>query len=175
MRTATKSFKAKLIGELRQAVGAYMMERPSVGVSTAMEWAVTSRIAIYLTRSARVRRWEKDEGVRVDAEYAQQGSEGQRKGRPGRWMKPDLIIHRRGKPAADDNWLVVEFKMHDGEYDPGAFESDRKKLQRYQELFEYRLALWVSIPRSPGAGTKAVYVEVNRLGEAGPVETLVQL
>lgn len=166
---------SKLIQKVREAVQAYLHEHPAVGGSTAMEWAVTSRIAMHLGRSARVRQWEADEGIRVDAEYAQQGPDGKGKGRPGKWMKPDLIIHRRTELGRENNWLVVEFKMHD-EVPTKVWHRDLEKLQRAKsEPFFYQLALWVSLPREPQWGSDAVYAEVSGEEAQQPViRTLVR-
>lgn len=161
--------------KLAEAVSAYMRESPSIGVSRAMEWAVSARIAIHLARSRRVRSWEEQEGVRVDAEYAQQGEDGKRKGDPSKWMTPDLVIHRRGQTGTDHNWLVCEIKMHTDEPRRYPHGHDRNKLMRCKLLFGYGLALWVSIPRLPGPGTRAVCAEVNELGQTSPICTLVQL
>jgi hypothetical protein len=166
--------KEKLIQELRKAVHAYMSESPAVGGSSAMEWAVTGRVAMHLARSARVRAWEKHDRVTVDAEYAQQGVDGMGKGKHGSWMKPDLIIHCRTQMGPDSNWLVVEFKMHD-EQPKEVWHRDLVKLQRAKrDPFRYGLALWVSIPRSSKGPVFHAEIAGDE-GEQPTIKTFVQL
>lgn len=172
----------KLMQKLAEAVHAYMLEDPSIGGARAMEWAVTSRIATYLARSTRVREWEDQHHVRVDAEYAQQGLQGRPKGKvglngklTGKWIKPDLIIHRRTQHGEHSNWLAVEVKLHKGEPPDEPDPKDWASLTRCKELYRYGVALWVSIPRSPGPGTKAIFIEMDEMGEVALRGTLVEL
>ena len=138
-----------------------MAEDSRIGGSRSLELAVSARISIHLARTRQARHWERDNIV-VDSEYAQQGLAGLRKGAPGVTMRPDLIVHKRGELSSDWNWLVCEIKLHD--HRPNRVHAgDLRKLKRCVRLFNYGLAIWLSLPRST-YGDQTVFYSAIQAG-----------
>lgn len=69
----------------------------------ASEWAVAHRLAIYLEQSL--------SGWNVDCEYNRQGEGVDSKKRTeGSLVRPDIIIHHRGRLEKNHNLLAIELK-----------------------------------------------------------------
>ena len=86
----------------------------------ASEWAIAHRLAIYLEQEI--------PGWNVDCEYNKQG-EGDSKANPipsktKKNVRPDIILHHRGKPESEHNLLVLELKKMEE-------SSDSKKARAY--------------------------------------------
>jgi hypothetical protein len=136
------------------AVRAYMCEWRLIGGTRSLEHAVSVRVAMQLSRMHAASDWEAN-GITVDAEYSQSGTEGALKGK----LKPDLIVHRRGEKGPENNWLACEIKMHGARPRRTMHPGDRSKLIRCKTEFLYRVAIWISIPRSR-EGHPPVYSEI---------------
>lgn len=106
------------------------------------EWSCAFRIAVYLEQRV-------DPTWRVDIEYNKQGVDGAPK-RQGLepdapTMRPDIILHRRGSPAVEDNLLLLEIKKL---WVPGG---DRHDLAKIREVvtggreFQYQFAAAIGL------------------------------
>jgi hypothetical protein len=87
----------------------------------ASEWAIAHRLAIYLEQEI--------PGWNVDCEYNKQGEGGDPKANPithktKKNVRPDIILHHRGKPDSEHNLLVIELKKK-------RENSDLKKARAY--------------------------------------------
>lgn len=76
----------------------------------ASEWSVAHRLAVYLEQSL--------PGWNVDCEYNRQGEGADSKtSTEGSRVRPDIIIHHRGRPERNHNLLVIELKDTNSDYD----------------------------------------------------------
>ena len=107
----------------------------------ASEWAIAHRLAVYLE--------DEISGWNVDCEYNRQGP-----GKDPKTMhnenkvRPDIILHHRGKVEVDHNLLVVEVKKREA-------DSDLKKACEYTKppegdrKFQYQFGLALSVLEGP--------------------------
>ena len=156
--SADEDLRSILRMMLRNAVRSYFREQKPIGGAYGYEWPASGRIAIHMARSEWALRWEK-RGITVDLEYGQRGKHGDPKLNldTGRRVRPDIIIHRRG--CDEINWLVCEVKLHSGKQ-PRRHAHDLDKLIRYRQQYGYRLAIWLSLPKSINPGAQAFIREV---------------
>jgi hypothetical protein len=170
----TSPTKKELKRLLFEAVRSYMLEDPKIGGGRAEEWAVSTRVAIHLARTPDAKAWERStRKIVVDAEYSQAGLCGDPKWSRllQRGMKPDLIVHRRGLKGSKHNWIACEIKLHTSCGVPTVNVIDRIKLQSMKQQYGYRMAIWLSIPRT-NDGDVAYYTEINNNGQHRPLKPL---
>lgn len=81
------------------------------------EWSVAHRLAVYIE--------DQFPGWNVDCEFNRQGPNGDIKRRgTGEGVRPDIIVHHRGRPETSHNLLAVELKTT-------ASKADRRKAREY--------------------------------------------
>ena len=108
----------------------------------ASEWSIAHHLACYL--SQRLSGWH------VDCEHIRQGPACDVKRRTGgRPVRPDIVVHHRGRLDRDDNLLAIEVKIR-----PSV--SDQRKVADYtapptsDRRFQYRYGVAVSLEGGPG-------------------------
>lgn len=106
-------------------------------IKNKMEWATAHRLAVYLENLF--------PGFTVDCEYNKMGADFDPKhDSHNRHKRPDIIIHKRGKPEFENNLLVVEIKMKSGQ------DNDENKLLDFTDVpnanrpFQYQYGLKIS-------------------------------
>jgi hypothetical protein len=93
---------------LRSALADFYIHDRALLRARVSEWGLTFRLGYHLAHHA-------DPAWDVDAEYDRQGMKGSRKVRDPdaeTHMRPDLIVHQRGRSGAGSNLLFVEVKRH---------------------------------------------------------------
>jgi hypothetical protein len=105
------------------------------------EWSIAHRLAVYLEQQL--------PGWNVDCEYNRQGSEqSTKKLTAGGAVRPDIIIHHRGRVKREHNLLAIEIKK-------GDVKSDKDKACEYTAApqgnrnFQYQYGLVVSVVPMP--------------------------
>lgn len=111
-------------------------------IQNEMEWAISHRLAVYLESNF--------PGWNVDCEYIKMGPEYKTKhGSDGKYKRPDIIIHNRGRVDSVSNLLVIEIKMTEGN------DSDEEKLIDFTsppndaKPFQFQFGLKISFLPEP--------------------------
>lgn len=104
-----------------------------------MEWSCAHRLAVYLETTLG-KNWH------VDCEYNKMGSRMlTKRNDDGKYKRPDIIIHKRGKTNRESNLLVIEIKMDDSNL------RDIDKLKSFtsspneQQIFQYQFGLSIRL------------------------------
>jgi hypothetical protein len=104
--------------------------------SEGSEWSISHRLAVYLEQL--LPHWN------IDCEYNRQGTDSSRKlGAQGGLVRPDIVIHHRGRPALAHNLLVIELKRSDSEEDFRKLEDYTSEPQGCRE-FQYQHGLAIT-------------------------------
>lgn len=103
----------------------------------AAEWSIAHRLAVYLEGLL--------PGWNIDCEYNRQGGKEVRKSlATGAHIRPDIIVHHRGRCEREHNLLAVELKK-------SSSQSDLTKLREYtappdgERKFQYRYGLAITM------------------------------
>lgn len=164
--TSTTASVRDALGPLRLALeDLYVRDRDLFGLR-AGETTLTSRLAHHLV--GRVgRSWD------VDAEYHVHGRRGEGKLRESmghQYMRPDLLVHRRGLLGPEHNLLVVEVKRYWAQ--GGADEHDEDKARVGVSRIGHRtgvaLALHPQLPTALGVPVFDPRWTVYELGSYDP-------
>ena len=114
------------------------------------EWAVAHRFAVYLEALF--------PGWNIDCEFNRQGdSDNAKELADGSRVRPDIIVHHRGRPEREHNLVAIELKKV-------ASVSDQAKLQEYtarprgKRKFQYRHGLAIEL----GGNCKMTWFEDGR-------------
>jgi hypothetical protein len=117
------------------------------------EWACAFRLAVYLDRLVEEAVSANDQCWNVDYEYNRQGDGQANKAGPSGDIRPDIIIHRRGKGEIEHNLLFLEVKrcwnVTGNVGDLGKVEAAVKGKKPNGECLEYQyrfgaaLGLWI--------------------------------
>jgi hypothetical protein len=104
----------------------------------ASEWAIAHRLAVYLEQEI--------PGWNVDCEYNRQGTETNLKtNEEKRKIRPDIVLHHRGRTEMQHNLLVIELKKVESAADLGkAGEYTKAPAEARTFQYQYGLALSVS-------------------------------
>ena len=120
------------------------------------EWSIAHRLAVYLEQ--RLPSWN------VDCEYNRQGPEqDKKKSTGGAAVRPDIIVHHRGRVEREHNLLAVELKKAEA-------ASDRPKTREYtaapngDRKFQYQYGLVVSVVPVPQLTWFANGVQISYQG-----------
>lgn len=103
----------------------------------ASEWSIAHRIAVYLETALK--------GWNVDCEYNRMGQDGEpKRNAEGVIIRPDIIVHHRGRAEMEHNLLVIEVKKDNSSHDfkklkDFTIKPEPDQEQRYQ--YQYGLAL----------------------------------
>lgn len=115
--------------------------------SNSSEWAVAHRFAVYLEHLL--------PGWDVDCEFNRQGDSAKVKTQAsGSLVRPDIIVHHRGRLEREHNLLAIELKKSDS-------EQDHLKVQEYtaspggKRKFQYRHGLTIAL----GDGCRMTWFE----------------
>lgn len=114
--------------------------------SSNSEWSVAHRLAVYLEQLL--------PGWNIDCEYNRQGEGIHPKRVAGLRVRPDIIVHHRGRVEREHNLLAIELKKTDS-------SSDYKKVQEYtappsgERRFQYQHGLTIAL----GKACKMVWFE----------------
>ncbi|MFP4029522.1 MAG: hypothetical protein ACLFWL_17190 [Candidatus Brocadiia bacterium] len=92
---------------VREAIEEFWARDPELFTWDTAEWSMAHRLAVYLEQQF-PDCWD------VDCEYNRQGKDGTSKpNSDGQNIRPDIILHKRGKTQPEDNLLVVELKKEE--------------------------------------------------------------
>jgi hypothetical protein len=95
--------RRELEGRVRQALDMLYAHDSSLLVNDAAEWSVAHRLAVYLEQLL--------PGWNVDCEYNRQGlGQEPKKRTAGALVRPDIIVHHRGRIEREHNLLAIELK-----------------------------------------------------------------
>ncbi|MDZ5447081.1 hypothetical protein U2F26_30920 [Micromonospora sp. 4G57] len=139
---------------LRCALADFYIHDRALLRARVSEWGLTFRLGHHLAHHA-------DPAWDVDAEYDRQGMKGNRKVRDPdaeTHMRPDLIVHQRGRSGAGNNLLFVEVKRRWRA--PSGDPEDIDKVRQAVIRHKYQVAVAVGM-RTAGrrfSPTWAVYV-----------------
>lgn len=133
--------RTELVAHVMRAVDEFYARDSQLLTSDASEWAIAHRLAVYLQQEI--------PGWHVDCEYNRQGPDGlpKTKANDGK-VRPDIIIHHRGRVDPAHNLLAVEVKKHEG-------DSDFDKVREYTKppegprQFQYQFGLALSVIEGP--------------------------
>jgi len=107
----------------------------------AAEWSVAHRLAVYI--EAQFPGWH------VDCEFNRQGQTREvKRNASGDVVRPDIIIHHRGRPEPEHNLLAVEVKA-------AASDADYRKACEYtappngSRAFQYQYGLTLVLDGTP--------------------------
>jgi hypothetical protein len=111
-------------------------------IQNGMEWAISHRLAVYIESHFT--------GWNIDCEYIKMGPEYKTKhGSDGKYKRPDIIIHKRGRIDTDSNLLVIEIKMVDGQDDDEQKLLDFTSAPNDERPFQYQFGLKISFLPKP--------------------------
>lgn len=101
--------------------------------SDASEWSIAHRLAVYLEHEL--------PGWNVDCEFNRQGLDRSiKREATGQRVRPDIVVHHRGRPDQEHNLLAVELKKT-------MSEEDNSKAREYTappagtRIFQYQFGL----------------------------------
>lgn len=101
------------------------------------EWSIAHRLAVYIEGQF--------PGWNVDCEFNRQGPKGEVKRQAGgNSVRPDIIVHHRGRPEREHNLLAIELKKGSSEPDQGKareYTAPPNGARRFQYQFGLTLAL----------------------------------
>lgn len=127
----------KLKEKVIRAIEILNTNDPDLFTLNASEWAISHRLAVYLEQG--IPGWD------VDCEYNRQGVDKDPKAMPNSdKVRPDIILHHRGKVEPIHNLLVVEVKKHKTDVDLGKvceYTKPPEGSRKYQ--YQFGLALLV--------------------------------
>lgn len=123
------------------------------------EWSIAHRLAVYIEQGlpAPPKEWH------VDCEYNRQGENGDGKvahrasrGRDS-IVRPDIVVHRRGRPETSDNLLAVELKKG------ASGQEDADKAREYtagptaERKFQYAFGVTIALRRDEQTAELALF------------------
>lgn len=127
----------KLEGVVDEALDDFLRHDSLLLGRNGSEWSIAHRLAVYL--EMRLPGWH------IDCEYNRQGESSDPKKRAtGGLSRPDIIVHRRGRPELQSNLLVIEIKKGERASD------DCRKLKEFtskpelERGFQYQYGLSIS-------------------------------
>ena len=122
---------------VREALNRLFARDATLLGSDNSEWAMAHRLAVYLE--------ELLPGWNIDCEFNRQGDAPEIKSRTeGSRVRPDIIVHHRGRVAREHNLLAIELKK------TGSGQ-DYEKVQEYtappagKRKFQYRYSLAIAL------------------------------
>jgi len=132
---------ADLKSKVQQAINLFYAYDSNLLTQDASEWSMAHRLAVYLEHE--IAEWN------VDCEYNRQGlSKDPKSMADGPNVRPDIILHHRGRVEMDHNLLVVELKKHKSDADLGkALEYTRPP--EGSRKFQYQYGLTLSLFKRP--------------------------
>lgn len=102
-----------------------------------MEWATAHRLALYLE--------EYFPGWDIDCEYNKMGHELNTKHNShGKYKRPDIVVHKRGRFEKESNLLVIEIKMNASDVEDEDKLIDFTSFPNESRPFQYQTGLKVS-------------------------------
>jgi hypothetical protein len=132
---------------VREALNMLFARDATLLASNNSEWAVAHRLAVYLEQLL--------PGWNIDCEFNRQGDSTDVKSRAlGSRVRPDIIVHHRGRLEREHNLLAIELKMTDS-------KQDHLKVQEYtappngKRKFSYRHGLTIAL----GNGCRMTWFE----------------
>jgi hypothetical protein len=133
------------LATLRGALADFYVRDGGLLERKASELAATFRIGHHLILRVGTE-WD------VDAEYDREGDEGAQKTRDtnqGTHMRPDLVVHRRGKRGSSNNLMFVEVKK--AWEDPWGDRDDNEKVRAAirQHAYQFGVAIGLTQPDAP--------------------------
>lgn len=127
----------QLIQRVLQAINALYERDSALLTQDASEWALAHRLAVYLEQLI--------PGWNVDCEYNRQGpAQDAKVDEHDQRIRPDIVLHCRGRIELQHNLLVVELKKRQD-------TADFAKARQYTELpnaarpFQYQYGLALSL------------------------------
>jgi hypothetical protein len=108
------------------------------------EWSIAHKLAVYLEKLI--------PGWNVDCEYNRQGvNKKEKTGKNGKKVRPDIILHHRGRVELEHNLLAIEIKTRE---DQG---NDSKKVKKFttspegKRRYQYQYGLFLLLMSSPSS------------------------
>ena len=128
---------AELNSMIRRALNNLIKNETFLLDNDASEWSISHRLAIYIEQEI--------PGWNVDCEYNRQGKGKEPKtNRTKDNVRPDIVLHHRGRASCDHNMLVIEVKKNRIDKDAGKaceYTCAPRGGRKYQ--YQYGLALSV--------------------------------
>lgn len=125
---------------VREALNMMFARDASLLDSSSSEWALAHRLAVYLEQLL--------PGWNIDCEYNRQGeADDPKRLATGSRVRPDIIVHHRGRVEPEHNLLAIELKK-------SGSNPDFDKVREYtatpsaDRLFQYRYGLAVEFTGS---------------------------
>lgn len=122
---------------VREALNRLFARDASLLTNDASEWAVAHRLAVHLEEL--LPGWDSDCG------YNRQGAASHSKpDADGSLVRPDIVVHHRGRLEPEHNLLVVELKKQTSGTDQGKAR-EYTRLPAGKREFQYRHGLTIAI------------------------------